>query len=91
MAINALNFLKEIEASQSLTVSQVEQGLSYSPVGDCFDNDDWLKMYQSTQQPGATMDDLRAVAKSLLPKYEAEYIRLGSPKTAEEWKTAKWR
>lgn len=93
MAINPYNFLREILGELPITEGStnlmpipapdvVAHALNYSMVGDRFEPDQW-KALQDACKDGPKV--LAEVARNLLPKFEAEWIRLGKPRTSEEW------
>jgi hypothetical protein len=85
MAAHVLAFLKEVAEGKS-TAEQVLHALSYAPLGDNMDWDDWQDFYRA--EP--SMQKFQKMANDLLDKYTKMWHDLGEPNTAEAWQRAKF-
>lgn len=85
MAINPVNFLKELQgtAEDKFNPTMIELGLSYSLVGDCLDFDHWLMLTNACKNKD--FQSLQTAIKEILPFYAMVYGYLDSPATAEQW------
>jgi hypothetical protein len=85
MACNPVRFLGEVAHNPNLTLEQIKHGLSYSPVGDCIEFDDWQTLYNAEG-----IGEVRDKAFNMLPDYWKVWEQLGKPSTAELWHKARF-